>query len=70
MSTGTEYAQNQRYLKLDPEAARLLDELAPSPRRRGRFVSNLILQEVARIEERRRLGTMIGIWRDGVGNAE
>ena len=48
-------AQYQRYLRLDPAAAQLLDELAPSPGRRGRYISNLILMEYARQEERRRL---------------
>ena len=55
MPITTGYAKNQRSLKLDPEAAELLDTLAPSRGRRGRYVSNLILAEHARKEERARL---------------
>jgi hypothetical protein len=48
----------QRYLRLDPEAARILDLVAPSPNKRGAFVSRLLFDYWARQQERERLGTV------------
>jgi hypothetical protein len=40
---------------LDREAAKFLLEIAPAPKARGRFVSRLIFEHIARQEERKRL---------------
>ena len=43
------------YLRLEREAVDLLGELAASPKKRGAFVSRLIYEHIARLEERKRL---------------
>jgi metal-responsive CopG/Arc/MetJ family transcriptional regulator len=40
------------YLTLDHDVVEALEELAPGPRSRGRFLSELVRAEVARREER------------------
>ncbi len=42
-------------LSLDREVAELLERFAPNKRARGRFLSRLIYEHVARQEERQRL---------------
>jgi hypothetical protein len=44
-----------RTLTLDYDSSELLRELAPGPRHQGRYISDLIRQEYARREERRRI---------------
>jgi hypothetical protein len=49
----------QRYLKLDPEAAQILDCVAPSPNKRGAFLSRLIFDYWARKQERERIAAAL-----------
>jgi hypothetical protein len=48
-----------RYLRLDPEASALLDELALSPQKKGALVSELLRQHHRERELRRRLSKQI-----------
>lgn len=48
-----------RYFRIDPEANRLLDLLAPSPGKRGSFVSHLILQAYRERQLRRQIARQI-----------
>ena len=43
-----------KYMTLDFDAVAALEEMAPGPRSRGRFLSELVRAEVARREERQR----------------
>ena len=43
------------YLRMESEAVELLGLLAASPKKRGAFVSRLIYEHLARVEERERL---------------
>jgi hypothetical protein len=55
------YNRYQRQLKLDPQACQILDQLAAGPGMRGRYVSNLILMEYARQQERQRLREAVAL---------
>lgn len=57
----------QRYLKLDPDAAQILDAAAPSVNKRGFFISMLLYEWAARHAERQRL---IAALQDGEGEGE
>jgi hypothetical protein len=52
-------------LSLDPETATLLERLAPGQRGRSKFVTRLIHAEVARRDERQRLGRLLEVAQDG-----